>query len=85
MRAAGASLLVFTREFAFATVQFPSVFSIDWITVYFGFVGRAGDSAELRGGGFQAKLAESDSAEIGLTPWGTVPHFVPQEPMATAW
>jgi hypothetical protein len=33
--------------------------------VTFGFVGRAGDSAGLRGAGFQADLGRSNSAEIG--------------------
>lgn len=35
--------------------------------------------AGLHGARFQAKFAESDSAEIGRSPWGTVPHFVPHE------
>lgn len=44
----------------------------------FGFVGRAGDAAGLRGAGFQATVAKPGSAEIGWDPSGTVPHFVPQ-------
>jgi hypothetical protein len=48
------------------------------------FVDRAGDSVGLRGARFQAILAKSDSAEIGWTPCGTVPHFVPTKRSDTA-
>jgi hypothetical protein len=48
--------------------------------VTFGFVDRAGDPAGLRGARFQASFVRSDSAEIGWTPCGTVPHFVPHVP-----
>jgi hypothetical protein len=51
----------------------------DWIrTNDLRFRSRAGDSAAVCGVGFHADFAGSDSAEIGSTPCGTVPHFVPQ-------
>jgi len=45
--------------------------------VTFGFVGRELDSDWPGGTRFQADFAESNSAEIGWTLCGTVPHFVP--------
>lgn len=52
--------------------------------VTFGFVDRAGDSAGLRGGGFQADPAGSDSAAIGWAPCGAVSDFVPHDQTASA-
>ena len=50
----------------------------------FGFVGRGGHSAGLRGARFQAVIARSRSAEIGWNLWGMLPHLLPQDGQASS-